>query len=74
MFFYEAYSDLATCRLPGGSIPWTAALAYGQHKGLAPDVLDITWAIVQKMDLAERRWQVELADRKAPPQGGPTGG
>lgn len=58
-FFYTAFRDLATCRAPDGPIPWTAAMAYADRKGLAPDVANAVWAVVRKMDLAERQWQVE---------------
>jgi hypothetical protein len=58
-FFYEAFRDLQTERPVDGAIPWRAAMAYARHKGLAPDVADLLWTVVRKMDDAEREWQVE---------------
>lgn len=58
-FFYSAYRDLVTCRLPDGPIPWDKAMAYAERKGLAPDVADALWAVIRKMDQAERRWQID---------------
>lgn len=61
--FYEAFRDLATCRPPDGPIPWDKAMAYADRKGLAPDVADALWAVIRKMDQAERRWQIENVKR-----------
>lgn len=58
-FFYDAFRDLATCRSPDGPIPWTAAMAYADRKGLPRDLGDAVWTIVRLMDNAERRWRVE---------------
>ena len=79
--FYEAFRDLATCRPPDGPIPWDKAMAYADRKGLDPDVAGALWAVIRKMDQAERRWQIEnvkrnlgnggISDRS---QGGPADG
>lgn len=58
-WFYEAYRDLGTCRPPDGPIPWLAAMAYADRKGLAPDVAETLWAVVWRMDNAERGWRLE---------------
>jgi hypothetical protein len=59
-FFYEAFRDLVTERPPdGGAIPWGKAMAYADRKGLAPDVTDVLWTAMRKMDEAERGWQIE---------------
>lgn len=41
-------------------------MAYARHKGLAPDVADLVWAVVRKMDTAEREWQVENMQSETP--------
>ena len=59
-FFHEAYRDLTTCRLVDmGPIPWTAARTYARDKHLPRDVADVLWAVVQRMDNAERAWRLE---------------
>lgn len=60
-FFLAAYRDLVSCRPDGGPIPWTAAMAYADRKGLEPDLADALWAVVSRMDLAERRWRFDNA-------------
>lgn len=62
-FFYEAFRDLATCRPTDGPIPWRDAMAYADRKGLAPDVAEVLWTVIRKMDQAERRWQIENLKR-----------
>lgn len=74
-FFYDAYADLVTERIPHGAIPWRACLAYGQHKRLEPDVIDLLWSIISKMDAVERQWVAENVSRTPPPeQKGDAGG
>lgn len=34
-------------------------MAYADRKGLAPDVADTLWAVVNRMDNAERQWRVD---------------
>lgn len=58
-WFYEAYRDLSTCRAPDGPIPWLAAMAYAERKGLAPDVAELMWAVVRQMDYAEMKWRLD---------------
>lgn len=70
-FFYMAYRDLATCRHPDGAIPWTAAMEYAAWKGLKPDIADLVWAVVSRMDAAERGWRFDqLAAETQGGQGG----
>lgn len=57
--FLEAYRDLATCRPPDGPIPWDKAMAYADRKGFAPDLAEVLWAVVWRIDVAERNWRVE---------------
>lgn len=56
--FEEAYRDLATER-SDGPIPWRAAMAYIDRKGLDPDLGDALWDVIRRMDLAERRWLLD---------------
>lgn len=58
-WLHEAYRDLSTCRMPDGPIPWLAAMAYADRKGLAPDVAELVWTIVRQMDFVERKWRVD---------------
>lgn len=58
----EAYADLATCRVPQGAIPWTAAMLYADHKGLEPDVREIMWRVVRMLDATELAWWREQAN------------
>lgn len=60
-FLFDAYRDLATCRPMDGPIPWTAAMAYADRKGLAPDVAETMWVAVRQMDYAERKWRFDEA-------------
>lgn len=57
--FWTAFRDLATCRSPDGPIPWRDCMAYADRKGLAPDIAEALWAVIRKMDQAERRWQID---------------
>lgn len=63
-FFYNAFRDLVTCRSADGPIPWRDCMAYADRKGLAPDVADALWAVIRKMDQAERRWQIDNLKRQ----------
>ena len=58
-FFLNAYRDLSTCRPIDGPIPWTAVALYADKASLEPDVADLLWSVIRKMDLAERQWAVE---------------
>jgi hypothetical protein len=58
-FFFAAYRDLQTCRTPDGPIPWTAAMAYADRKGLDPDAAEAIWVVVRKLDGTERQWRYE---------------
>jgi hypothetical protein len=58
-WFYTAYRDLSTCRPADGPIPWTAAMAYADRKGVAPDVAETLWAVIRQMDNAERGWRLD---------------
>lgn len=58
-FFYDAFADLMTERRDGGAIPWSKAMAYADRKGLLPDVADVLWTVIKKMDSAERGWQLK---------------
>lgn len=58
-WFYDAYRDLSTCRPADGPIPWTAAMAYADRKGLAPDVAETVWSVISRMDNAERAWRLD---------------
>lgn len=62
-FFYAAYNDLATCRPPDGSIPWTAAMLYTEYKGLERDTSEIVWRVVKAIDGAVDQWQAEELER-----------
>ncbi len=64
-FYYTAFRDLATERTDGGPIPWRAAMAYAAHKRLAPDLRDVLWAVIYKMDDTERRWRLEELKQEA---------
>lgn len=57
--YYEAYRDLVTERTPDGPIPWSAVMAYADRQGLSPDLADALWAVISKMDQAERMWRIE---------------
>lgn len=61
---FDAYADLQTCRVPDGAIPWTAAREYATHRGLDPDVFDILWAVIKRMDRAERKWHSDNLKRE----------
>lgn len=59
-FFIDAFRDLSTCRLnPDGPIPWSAVALYADKKELDPDVADLLWSVIRKMDQAERKWIAE---------------
>lgn len=47
-----------TCRNGDGPIPWDKAVAYAERKGFAPDMADLLWTVIRKMDAADRDWQV----------------
>lgn len=34
-------------------------MAYADRKGLQPDVADVLWTVLKKMDSADRGWQIE---------------
>src|SRR6185369_1400905 len=57
--FLEAYRDLQTCRAPEGPIPWTAAMDWADRRGLSPELGDVLWGVIWRMDNAERNWRVE---------------
>lgn len=61
---FVAYGDLTTCRYPDGAIPWTAVREYATHKRLDPDVFDILWAVIKRMDRAERKWHSDNIKRE----------
>jgi hypothetical protein len=66
-WFFEAYRDLSTDRrFEGGPIPRLSAMAYADRKGLAPDVAETMWAIVHRMDNAERAWRLDEIKSGAP--------
>lgn len=69
-FFFEAFRDLISCRPPDGPIPWTAAMAYADRKGLAPELATAVWEVVSRMDLAERQWRYDELKREAGLEGG----
>lgn len=58
-FFHTAFRDLSTERNADGPIPWRAAMAYADRKGLRPDLASALWIVIFRMDLAERRWRLE---------------
>lgn len=63
--FFEAFRDLVTERPPDGAIPWSKAMAYARHKGLARDVADALWSVIRRMDAVERNWQIENLKQEA---------
>lgn len=69
-WFYEAFRDLSTERPPDGPIPWSAAMAYADRKGLAPDVAETLWAVVRQMDFVERKWRQDEIAAQAGGAGG----
>lgn len=58
-FFYEAFRDLQTERQTDGPIPWSKCIAYADRRRLSPEVGDVLWAVIRRMDAVERRWRVE---------------
>lgn len=62
-----AYRDLVSCRPPEGPIPWDKVALYADRKGLEPDNADLLWAVIRKMDLAERSWITENTLPATPP-------
>lgn len=58
-WFWAAYRDLSTEGHPDGPIPWSAAMAYADRKGVAPDVAETLWAVIRRMDDAERGWRLD---------------
>lgn len=59
-FWYTAYRDLSTDRaFEGGPIPHREAMAYADRKGLEPDVTNLLWMVIRRMDQAERGWRIE---------------
>jgi hypothetical protein len=55
----EAYRDLSSCRPADGPIPWTAVTLYADKTGLEPDVGELLWSVVRRMDHAERKWMMD---------------
>lgn len=62
--FFEAFRDLQTCRLPDGPIPWTAAIKWAKRRGLSPELTDVLWGVIWRLDNAERSWRVEDLKRE----------
>lgn len=54
-----------TCRAPEGPIPWTAAVAYADRKGLSVPAAELLWTVVRRMDAVERRWTYEAIKQEA---------
>lgn len=59
-FFFDAFRDLQTeRRFADGPIPWSKARLYAEGRGLEPDLAELLWTVVRRLDLAERAWYSE---------------
>lgn len=70
LWAYAAYADLATCRHPGGPIPWTAFALYAQAQALSYDAANALWPVISHMDQVERAWR----SKEGKPQNDDEGG
>jgi hypothetical protein len=39
-------------------------MAYGDRQGLAPDLTNALWAVIFRIDLADRKWRLEELKRE----------
>lgn len=58
-FFFGAYRDLVSCRVPDGPIPWTAVMQWADRRRLSRNLAEALWTVISQMDCAERQWRFD---------------